>query len=302
MFTVRTYNNISAKGLAVFSDEKFTINAQVHDGDQAILLRSHALKVEEVGKQVKIVARAGIGVDNIPVDELTKKGIVVVNTPGANANAVKELVIAAMIMAKRHLSPAWLYAQDLQASSEKIKQKVEVGKKQFSGQELVSATLGVIGLGSIGVQVANAGLSLGMDVIGYDPQISIKNSWQLSASVKQAQSLNEVLGASNILSIHVPLNANTQHLLKKEQLECLPKGAVLLNFAREEVIDKSTIKQCIENEQLAHYICDFPDHYWYSLAKVSTFPHLGASTQEAATNCAYRAAKQIVDYFAIWDN
>ena len=296
MFAVRTYNNISAKGLAVFPDKNFAINTNIDEKAHAILLRSYLLNADEVDKQVKIVARAGIGVNNIPVDELTKKGIVVVNTPGANANAVKELVIAAMIMAKRHLSPAWLYAQDLQTSSEEIKQKVEMGKKQFSGEELVSSTLGIIGLGSIGVQVANAGLSLGMNVIGYDPQISIKNSWQLSAAVKQAQSLNEVLCASNILTVHIPLNSNTKHLLKKEQLAHLPKNAILLNFARDEIIEKSAIKQGLDNGQLAHYFCDFPDPYWHSMSKVITFPHLGASTQEAEANCAYMAAKQIVDY------
>lgn len=296
MSFIRTYNNIAEKGLDVFTQKKFHINLKETEQDEAILLRSYNLPIESVGNQVKIVARAGIGINNLPVDALTKRGVVVVNTPGANANAVKELVLAVMIMGKRHLSPACLFAKELQLNNNDIKNQVEAGKKQFSGAELVSSTLGVIGLGSIGVQVANSALALGMSVVGYDPNISIKNSWQLSAGVKQAQSLNEVLAASNVLTVHVPLNENTRELLTHEHLQCLPQGAMLLNFARDEIISKSAIKQCLESNHLARYLCDFPDPCWSSYHQVTTFPHLGASTEEAEANCAYMAATQIVDY------
>jgi D-3-phosphoglycerate dehydrogenase len=292
-YRVAVYNAISASGLARFVAPHYAVGKALAEPD-AILLRSHVLQAADIPATVKAVARAGAGVNNIPVEELTRRGVPVFNAPGANANAVKELVVAAMLLAARNLVPAANYVQALpKAADAEFEKKIEDAKKQFAGIELPGRTLGVIGLGAIGGLVADTAIRLGMKVLGYDPDITVDNAWRLPASVKRAASIEEVLKGSEFVTLHVPLNARTKHLVGAERLAHARKGMVLLNFARDAVVDEMAVLAALEQKRLKAYICDFPSPRLQGHADVVALPHLGASTEEAEENCALMVVDQL---------
>lgn len=295
MFNIKKYNNIAQVGLDQFAREQYHVGDDIANPD-AILLRSHNLHNDTIPASVKAIARAGAGVNNIPIPELSYRGVVVFNTPGANANAVKELVIAGILIASRNICQGWSFSRELDCDEATLSKAVEAGKKQFVGRELPGRTLAVIGLGAIGVQVANTAIALGMQVIGYDPAISIRRAWELSSQVKQAESLDEALANADFLTVHVPYNDQTHHLINEKTIHRLPKGAVLLNFARGGIVDEDAVFDAITAEHLAKYVCDFPSNGLKSNPKVVALPHLGASTHEAEQNCAVMAAKQLIDF------
>lgn len=294
MYQVKLFNQIAENGLKQFN-ESYQYSHDLSAAD-AILLRSHNLHQEPLARQVKVIARAGAGVNNIPVSELTALGIPVLNTPGANANAVKELVISGMLLASRHICRAWHYVAGLDIKDPEIEAKVEQGKKQFAGVELAGRTMGVIGLGAIGVKVANAALGLQMNVIGYDPKLSVRRAWELSSSVQKAMNLNELLRVADFISFHVPLIPDTEHLLDLEKIRLLKENAVVLNFARGEVVDESALSSELANGRKITYVTDFPNPALINYPSVISLPHLGASTAEAEENCARMAVEQIKDF------
>jgi D-3-phosphoglycerate dehydrogenase len=247
-------------------------------------------------ESLKAVGRAGAGVNNIPVDQLTSRGIPVFNTPGANANAVKELVLVGMLMAARNIGPARDFVRHLEGTDKEITQQVESGKKRFVGVELPNRTLGVIGLGAIGVKVANAAIALGMRVIGYDPHITVTNAWQLASQVEKVLSVDDVLAQSDFVSLHVPLTDSTRGLIDAKRLRISRPGITLLNFSRQGIIDHEAVYEAINAEKMKAYVCDFPDNLLKSHPRVIPLPHLGASTEEAEENCAVMVADQIRDY------
>jgi len=292
-FRIAVYNAISASGLARLAAPRYTVGKALSAPD-AILLRSHALQVSEVPGSVMAVARAGAGVNNIPVDEMSKRGVPVFNAPGANANAVKELVVAAMLLAARNLVPAAAYVQALPpAGDAEFEKRVEDAKKQFGGFELPGRTLGVIGLGAIGGLVADTAIRLGMKVLGYDPDITVDNAWRLPSSVRRAASIEEVLKGADFVTLHVPLNAKTRHLVNTERLAVARKGSVLLNFARDAVVDEAAVIAALDEKRLRAYICDFPSPKLQGRPNVVALPHLGASTEEAEENCAQMVVEQL---------
>jgi D-3-phosphoglycerate dehydrogenase len=293
-YRIAVYNAISARGLERFPHSVYSV-AKAHAEPDAILLRSHALQLAEIPATVKAIGRAGAGVNNIPVDEMSLRGVPVFNAPGANANAVKELVLAAMLLAARNIIPAAGYVQALAGEGD-FDKRVEDGKKQFAGFELPGRTLGVIGLGAIGGLVADTAIKLGMKVLGYDPDITVDNAWRLPASVKRAASVEEVLKGSEFVTLHVPLNAHTRHLVDAKRLVGAHKGMVLLNFARDEVVDEDAVLASIEEKRLRAYICDFPSRRLQGHAGVVTLPHLGASTEEAEENCALMVVDQLREF------
>jgi D-3-phosphoglycerate dehydrogenase / 2-oxoglutarate reductase len=242
------------------------------------------------------VARAGAGVNNIPVPELSARGVPVFNAPGANANAVKELVLAGLLLAARNIAPAWLFARSLDGDDETLDALVEKGKKEFVGFELPGRTLGVVGLGAVGVEVANSALALGMRVLGYDPQITVQRAWQLSASVEQARSLEDLFARADAISVHVPLIAATTRLVNGERLALMKPGGTLLNFARAAIIDEAAVLDALERRALHAYVCDFPVRALKDHPRVVALPHLGASTGEAEDNCAVMVAEQLRDF------
>jgi len=245
---------------------------------------------------LKAVGRAGAGVNNIPVEKLTRLGIPVFNAPGANANAVKELVIAGMLLACRQIGPAWDFARGLSGTDEEIHKAVESGKKKFAGFELPGRTLGVIGLGAIGRLVANAAIDLGMKVVGFDPGLTVEGAWQLSATVKKAGSVEELLRQADFVTFHVPLNDKTRHTINAERLKSMKDGAVILNFARDGIVDDVAVSAAIKAGKLYGYVCDFPSNLLKGHERVVTLPHLGASTTEAEENCAVMVTEQVRDY------
>ena len=293
-YRIACYNAISARGLERFAHPAYAVGKALADPD-AILLRSHALQLSEIPPSVKAIGRAGAGVNNIPVDEMSKRGIPVFNAPGANANAVKELVIAAMLLAARNIVPAAAYVQSLPASAD-FEKRVEDGKKQFAGYELPGRTLGVVGLGAIGGLVADSAIRLGMRVLGYDPEITVDNAWRLPASVKRAASIEEVLKGSDFVSLHVPLNAKTRHLVDRARLAGSRRGLVLLNFSRDAVVDEEAVVAALAEKRLHGYVCDFPSARLQGVPGVVALPHLGASTEEAEENCAVMVAEQLRDF------
>ncbi len=262
----------------------------------AILLRSYKMHDMEIPAAVKAIGRAGAGVNNIPVEKMTGKGIAVFNAPGANSNAVKELVLAGMLMAARNLGQAWRFARGLSGEDAEINKAVEQGKKQFVGFELPGRTLGVIGLGAIGVRVANAARALGMNVIGYDPTITVHSAWQLAADVEQALSVDDLLSRSDFVTFHVPLIDSTRNMINEQRLRLMKKGSVLLNFARHGIIDDELAVAALEEGKLYAYICDFPSNLLKDHPRCVTLPHLGASTKEAEENCAIMVADEVRDY------
>lgn len=295
MFRILTLNNISPLGLVRLPKDQFQISDKESDPD-AILVRSAKMHDMAIPASVKAVGRAGAGVNNIPVEALTKRGIPVFNTPGANANAVKELVIAGMLLAARNIGPALHFTEGLSGSDAEINKAVEDGKKAYAGFELPGRTLGVVGLGAIGRLVANAGVALGMNVVGFDPGLTVEGAWQLSSSVKKADSLEDLLRASDFVTIHVPLMAATKDLINADRLAVMKKGAVLLNFAREGIVDAGAVGAAIRSGKLHAYVSDFPMNELKGEPRAIALPHLGASTAEAEDNCAVMVADQVRDF------
>lgn len=295
MHTILTLNNISAKGLELLAPERYRKGDDI-DNPDAIILRSHNLHDAAFGDRLKCVGRAGAGVNNIPVSALSERGIVVFNTPGANANAVKELVLAGVLMSARNLPAALDFVGGLEGGHETLHKAVESGKKRFRGVELPGRTLGVIGLGAIGVKVANAAHALGMRVIGYDPKITVERAWQLSAGVDDARSIEEVIAKSDFLTLHVPLTEDTRGLLTAQRLAKARDGLVLLNFARDGIVEPQVVLEALAQGRLSYYVCDFPDPAFVGRERVIALPHLGASTIEAEENCAIMVTQQVRDY------
>ncbi|HSN11725.1 MAG TPA: phosphoglycerate dehydrogenase [Propionibacteriaceae bacterium] len=291
---IRTYNAISAVGLDRLPDS-YEVGPDVENPD-GVLVRSADLHSVTLPDSVLAVARAGAGTNNIPVAELSERGVVVFNTPGANANAVKELVIAGILLAARNLVPAAAFAASLEGTDAEINEATEKGKKAFVGFELPGRTLGVIGLGAIGVQVANAARALGMRVLGFDPQITIRHAWQLASDVQRAGSLEDVFAGADIVTVHVPLVDATRGMVNAERLALMKPGSVLLNFSRAGIVDEAAVLAATESGTLASYVCDFPSAALRGRDKVVALPHLGASTGEAEDNCAVMAADQLTRY------
>lgn len=294
-YQLQILNSISAKGLARLAADNYSMS-ETEQNPHAILLRSQKLHDMQIQDTLLAIGRAGAGVNNIPVDKMTVKGVVVFNAPGANANAVKELVIAGMLMACRNLIPAWQYAAQLSGDDADISKAVEAGKKSYSGFELPGRTLGVVGLGEIGVRVANAARALGMNVVGFDPRISIKHAWALSADVSPVDSIDELLIAADFVTFHVPLIDSTRDLINAESIQQMKDRAVVLNFARKGIVNDDAICAALDAGKLTAYVCDFPSNQLKKQAGVIALPHLGASTEEAEINCAVMVADQIKDY------
>ncbi|MDO4769925.1 MAG: phosphoglycerate dehydrogenase [Brachymonas sp.] len=297
MYKVRTYNAISVKGLERFPRAQFEVGSDVAHPD-AFLLRSHKLHDEPVPETLLAVGRAGAGVNNIPVVEYGKRGIVVFNAPGANANAVKELVLAGMLLAARGVLPGIAYAQSLAGmdDADAMSKLLEKEKSRFAGGELRGKTLGIVGLGAIGSMVASTALSLGMNVLGYDPALSVEAAWRLSNQVQKMENLHSLLARADYISLHVPAIEATKHMINSEALAATKPGAVLLNFARESIVDKQAVLQALESGVLSRYVCDFPEPGLLQHDKVIPMPHIGASTQESEENCAVMVADQLVDF------
>jgi D-3-phosphoglycerate dehydrogenase len=294
-YRILTLNNISARGLERLPRDRYEIAADL-DRPDAILVRSADMHSTPVGDSVLAVGRAGAGVNNIPVAELSKRGIPVFNSPGANANAVKELVLAGLFLAARNICASWAFARSLSGDDHAIDEAVEKGKKKFVGFELPGRTLGVVGLGAIGVEVANSALALGMKVLGYDPQITVQRAWQLSSTVEQALSLDDLFARADAITVHVPLNDQTKKLVNEARLKLMKKGGIILNFARAPIVDDQAIVAALDAGRLHAYICDFPNNALKDHQKVVTLPHLGASTGEAEENCAVMVAEQVRDF------
>ena len=295
IYRILTLNDISSRGLARLPRERYEVGAAVTRPD-AILVRSADLHGFDVPPGVRAIGRAGAGVNNIPVAQMSRRGIPVFNAPGANANAVKELVLAGLLLAARNIGPAWLFARALDGDDEAIEAAVEKGKKNFVGFELPGRTLGVVGLGAIGVEVANSALALGMRVLGYDPQLTVQRAWQLSSSVEQALSLEDLFTRADAITVHVPLNEHTQALVNAARLALAKPDATLLNFARAAIVDTRAVLAALDADRLHAYVCDFPERALKNHPRVLTLPHLGASTGEAEENCAVMVAEQVRDF------
>ncbi|QQR99403.1 MAG: phosphoglycerate dehydrogenase [Austwickia sp.] len=299
-YRIQTLNAISPSGLSRLPSDTYEVGNAVEE-PHALLLRSANLHGQPIPESVLAVARAGAGTNNIPIAEYSARGIPVFNTPGANANAVKELVLAGALMGARNLFAAASFVRDLapedgtmdEAEMDKV---VEANKKKYAGWELPGRTLGVVGLGAIGVQVANAGLALGMKVVGYDPQITVRHAWQLSASVERAESIDDVFRAADVLTLHLPLIEATKGLVNTQRLAMMRPGSVLLNFARGGIVDTAAVVASLDAGHLRNYICDFPAPELNRHPKVLALPHLGASTAEAEDNCAAMAADELRDF------
>lgn len=293
---IHLLNPISPDGLAIFPAERYKISENAVDSD-AILLRSFNMHDLTFSDSLKAVGRAGAGVNNIPVDTLSKKGVVIFNTPGANANAVKELVLAGMLLACRNICLAWQFTRQLDEEGEALNTKVESIKKRFAGFELSGRTLGVIGLGAIGVQVANMARSLGMQVLGFDPGITIQSAWRLSSETQAANSVEDLLSRSDFVSLHVPLLDSTRNLINEKCLKLIKNRAVILNFAREGIVNDNAIRKALDEGKIHAYVCDFPSAVLKEHDRIIALPHLGASTEEAEENCARMVVRQLIDYF-----
>ena len=295
MYKILVLNNISVAGLERLPRDRYEVAHEIPRPD-AVLLRSANMHDYEIPSTLKAVARAGAGTNNIPVARLTERGIPVFNAPGANANAVKELVLAGMLLAARNLCPAWDFVRGLGGDDAALKSAVESGKKQFVGFELPGRTLGVIGLGAIGVQVANVALKLGMRVIGFDPDITVARAWELSSEVQQAASVGDLLAHSDFVSLHVPLVDSTRGLLDGKRLALMREGATLLNFSRDGIADEAALGEVLDAGRLHAYVCDFPTAALAHHPRTIALPHIGASTREAEENCAVMVADQLRDF------
>ena len=297
MFQIRTLNNISVKGLSKFSGDSYSLGENIEAPD-AILLRSHKLALEETGDALLAIGRAGAGVNNIPVDAMSERGIVVFNTPGANANAVKELVMAGLLLSRRGIVQGIDYVNRLPADQDKaaLNKEVEAAKKQFKGSELKGRTLGIVGLGAIGSMVADTALGLGMNVLGYDPALSVEAAWRLSSQVQRMENMAALLARSDLVTLHVPALPETEGLIDLAQVQGMKQGAVLLNFARGELVVPSAIREGLTSGHISQYISDFPTPELLGLEGIIATPHLGASTDEAEENCAMMVADQMIDF------
>lgn len=295
MNKILTLNNIAVAGLEKFSRESYEVASEIQHPD-AILLRSFKMHAMEIPASLKAVGRAGTGVNNIPVDKMSDQGIPVFNAPGANANAVKELVVAGMLMSARHIGPAWEFARNQEGSDAEISKAVEAGKKKFGGFELPGKTLGVVGLGAIGRAVAQVAEDLGMNVIGFDPGLTIEGAWMLSSSVTQAASFDAMLPEVDFISFHVPLVDATKNMLNADRIKLMKKNATVLNFARGGIIDDEAMAEALSSGNLYGYINDFANNTLKDVPNVITLPHLGASTQDAEDNCAVIVAENVRDY------
>jgi len=297
MYKIRTYNALAAKGLERFSSDNYQVGPELSPAD-ALMLRSQKLHEEPVDESVIAVARAGAGVNNIPVDDFAKRGIVVFNTPGANANAVKELVAAALLLSSRNIFDAMNYVQTLDevSDSAEMHKILEANKKNFAGLEITGMTLGVVGLGAIGAIVANMALELGMKVAGFDPAISIDAAWRLSSRVQKVNSLEALVGVSDFLTLHIPAIPQTRGLINAKILARAKPGMRLLNFARDEIVELPAVIDALDNGKLAGYISDFPHPELLGRKDALLLPHIGASTREAEENCAVMAAEQLMDF------
>ncbi len=292
MYKILVLNNISVAGLERLPRDRYEVAHEIPRPD-AVLLRSANMHDYEVPPTLKAVARAGAGTNNIPVARLTERGIPVFNAPGANANAVKELVLTGMLLAARNVCSAWDYARRIEGDDAAIKKQVESGKKQFVGFELPGRTLGVVGLGAIGVQVANVALALGMRVVGHDPEITVGRAWELSASVTKAASVGDLLAQSDFVTLHVPLVDATRNLLDEKRIALMRDGATLLNFSRDGIVDEGALHAALDAGKLNAYVCDFPTARLKGHPRVIALPHIGASTREAEDNCAVMVADQL---------
>src|SRR5689334_18009975 len=294
-FRIQTLNNISARGLERLPRERYDVASEIKD-PHGILVRSADMHKVEVPASVLAIGRAGAGTNNIPVPNMSKRGIPVFNAPGANANAVKELVLASLFLAARNICQAWDFARSLNGDDETIDKAVEAGKKKFVGFEIPGRTLGVIGLGAIGVEVANSAHALGMKVLGYDPQITVQRAWQLSSNVEQALSLDDLFARCDAVTVHVPLTNDTRGLVNAARLKLMKKGGVVLNFSRAAIVDDQAVIAALDDGRLHAYVCDFPKNALTAHPKVVTLPHLGASTGEAEENCAVMVADTLRDF------
>ena len=295
MYNIQTLNKISKYGTDNFDTAKYTVADEIANPD-AIMVRSAAMHDMEFGSNLLAIARAGAGVNNIPVDKCAEQGICVFNTPGANANAVKELVIEGLLLTSRKIPDAMAWAQTLKGNGAEVGKMVEKGKSQFAGPEIMGKTLGIIGLGAIGVLVANAAIALGMKVVGYDPFLSVKAALSLDPSVKTVSDVKELYAASDYITIHVPYNADTKGTINADAIAAMKDGVRVLNFARGELVDNAAILPALESGKVAAYITDFPSDEVLGAKGVIAVPHLGASTPESEDNCAKMAALELIDY------
>ena len=292
---ILTLNKIAACGLDLLDKNVFSISDDAKNPD-GIILRSFNMHETELGDNLKAIARAGAGTNNIPIDKCTEKGIVVFNTPGANANAVKELVLAGLFLSSRKIAQSMEWAKTLKGEGDNVGKLVEKGKSNFVGPEIEGKKLGIIGLGAIGVMVANAAYHLGMDVIGYDPYISVDAAWGLSRHVKKADNVKDLVAECDYITLHVPLNDSTKNMIGKELFSVMKKGARILNFARGGLVDEAALKEALNDGTVASYVTDFPNDNILGLENVVCIPHLGASTPESEDNCAKMASVEIQDY------
>jgi D-3-phosphoglycerate dehydrogenase / 2-oxoglutarate reductase len=294
-YNILTLNQISSQGLHRFPAARYTVGKAVEHPD-AILVRSHDMHAMPIPASVKAIGRAGAGTNNIPVAEMSKRGVPVFNAPGANANAVKELVLTALLLGARNVVPALGYVAGLKPDAGDLEKRVEDGKKEFAGIELPHRTLGIVGLGAVGGLVADTAIKLGMKVTGFDPEITVDAAWRLPSTVRKANSIEEVLKASDFVTLHLPLLAATRHLLDAKRLGVMKPGAVLLNFARDAIVDEDAVIGALRAHRLKYYLCDFPSARLLGEPGVVALPHLGASTEEAEENCAVMVVDQVREY------
>ena len=295
MYKIQTLNNISVAGLERLPRDAYEVASEMSHPD-AILLRSYNMHSMELADSVKAIGRAGAGVNNIPVDKMSEQGVAVFNAPGANANAVKELVVAGMLLAARNICQGWEFSRNLEGEDTEISKQVEAGKKNYGGFELPGRTLGVIGLGAIGILVANVALRLGMKVVGYDPDITVQSAWKLSSEVEKANSVDDLLSRVDFVTFHVPLVDATRNLINAERLKMMKDNVTILNFARNGIVDDEAVSAAIKDGKVNAYVCDFPSNLLKQHERVISLPHLGASTKEAEDNCAIMVAEQVKDY------
>jgi D-3-phosphoglycerate dehydrogenase / 2-oxoglutarate reductase len=294
-YKVLTLNNISLRGLERLPRNTYEVASEIGHPD-AIMVRSADMHSMDIPASVQAIGRAGAGTNNIPVSKLSKRGVPVFNAPGANANAVKELVIAGLFLAARNICQAWGYTRALSGDDHALEEQVEAGKKKYVGYELPGRTLGVVGLGAIGVEVANTAHALGMKVLGFDPAITVQRAWQLHSGVEQALSLDDLFARCDMVTVHVPLLDATKHLVNAARLKLLRKGGVILNFARAGIVDEAAMIAALDAGHVSAYVCDFPTHASKDHPKIIALPHLGASTHEAEENCAVIVADTLRDF------
>jgi D-3-phosphoglycerate dehydrogenase len=294
-YQILALNHISSHGLHRFPAARYAVGKSIAEPD-AILVRSYDMHSMPIPASVRAIGRAGAGTNNIPVAQMSQRGVPVFNAPGANANAVKELVLAALLMAARNIVPALNYVAGLDPAATDLEKRVEDGKKQFAGIELPGRTLGIVGLGAIGSLVADTALKLGMKVIGFDPEITVDAAWRLPSSVRKAQSIDEVLKVSDFVTLHLPLSDRTRHLIDAKRLAAMKPGAALLNFARDAIVDDAAVAAALRAGKLKQFLCDFPSATLQGVPNVAALPHLGASTEEAEENCAIMVVDQVREY------